>query len=693
MLLLLSAHAPAPPFALLQVVSGTGFEAAVAGVGVALSEGRTWLAGGSGPTAGDLAVWGALCAARQWDALRKGPKHAAVAAWADSVPAKLPAAAEALQLYMPAAAAASKAKKEAPKKAEEEDDGGSFEIGLKDAVEGGVVTRFPPEPSGFLHIGHAKAALLNEYFARQYKGKLILRFDDTNPAKENEDFVENIMADVAALGIVPDVVTYTSDHFEALINKAEELIRAGHCYVDDTPVDEMRAQRMDGIASKCRDNSVERNLAMWAEMVAGSEAGCKCCLRFKIDMSALNKTLRDPVAFRCNVTAPHHRTGSRFKCYPTYDCACPYVDAVEGVTHALRTSEYRDREAQYDWIQGAMNVRRVHIWDYSRLNFEFTTLSKRKLGWFVEAGKVPGWDDPRFPTVQGVRRRGLTVEALREFILSQGASRNLNLMTWEKLWTMNKRIIDPVCPRHTAVEQERVLLTLTGVTGPEQRTVLRHKKHPPAGEKTLWLAPQVWLDAADADALKVGEEATLMDWGNVIIRAKTAAADGQPATLSGELNLGGDVKKTTKLTWLAHLPAQADAALVPLELHEFDHLITKRKVEEEDKIEELFNEKSAWSRPAFGDCNMRALKKGEVLQLERKGYWIVDAPAADGKPVVLLSIPDGREAKPATPAAGAAPAAAGGAAALEAKREAKRLEKEKAKAAAAAAKGVAALAV
>ena len=346
--------------------------------------------------------------------------------------------------------------------------------------------------------------------------------------------MQNIMADVAALGIVPDVVTYTSDHFDALLVKAEELIRADKAYVDDTPVDEMRAQRMEGIESPCRANSVERNLAMWAEMVAGSDAGVRCCLRFKIDMQAPNKALRDPVAFRCNVATPHHRTGGRYKVYPTYDCACPYVDAIEGVTHALRTSEYRDREAQYVWIQAAMGCRTVHIWDYSRLNFEFTTLSKRKLGWFVDAGKVGGWDDPRFPTVQGVRRRGLTVEALREFILSQGASRNLNTMTWEKLWTMNKRVIDPVCPRHTAVESERVLLTLTNYApaAPEARAIPRHKKHAPAGDKTQWLGGAVWVDAADAAAVAVDEEVTLMDWGNVIIRAKAPAADGQPATLT-----------------------------------------------------------------------------------------------------------------------------------------------------------------
>ncbi len=345
--------------------------------------------------------------------------------------------------------------------------------------------------------------------------------------------MQAILADVAALEIVPDKITYTSDHFDALLVKAEELIRGGHMYADDTPVETMRAQRMDGIESACRSNSVERNLQLWAEMKAGSELGARCCMRFKISMSDPNKALRDPVAFRCNVAQPHHRTGARFKVYPTYDCACPFVDAVEGVTHALRTSEYRDREAQYVWIQNAMGMRKVHIWDYSRLNFEYTTLSKRKLGAFVASGAVEGWDDPRFPTVAGVRRRGLTVSALREFILSQGASKNINTMTWEKLWTMNKRVIDPVCPRHTAVESQRILLTLSGgPAAPEARTVARHKKHPPAGEKTQWRAAAVWLDAADAATVADGEEVTLMDWGNAIIHKVEKDASGAPIAAS-----------------------------------------------------------------------------------------------------------------------------------------------------------------
>ena len=664
---------------------GTGFEPALLELATTLGDGRTRLVPAAGVSAADVAVWGALSAASGWEKLRSKAPFKPVATWVTELSTAFPQGAQALEDYMPAAAKAAKAKVAAAAAARAEAaaskaaaaaasggapaaaasssisrdaSGGSFEIGLVDAVEGAVVTRFPPEPSGFLHIGHAKAALLNEYFARTYKGRLILRFDDTNPAKEKDDYVQAIMADVATLGIVPDVVTYSSDHFDALLAKAVELFKGGKCYVDDTPVELMREQRMHGIPSPKRDASVEENLARWGDMVAGNEAGRLCCVRFKIDMQHPNKALRDPVAWRCNVDVPHHRTGTKYKVYPTYDAACPFVDAAEGVTHALRTSEYKDREAQYQWIAAAMGLRKVHLWDYSRLNFEFTTLSKRKLGALVTAGAVSGWDDPRFPTVQGVARRGLQVPALREFILNQGASKNVNLQTWEKLWTFNKRVIDPVCPRHTAVETDKVLVTLAPGPGvpeqPEQRSVLKHKKHAPAGEKPQWRAQQLWIDGADAAVLAVGEEVTLMDWGNCVMGEQQRDGRGKVVAIAAVLKLDGDVKATKlKLHWLAHVPGVAAAQLVPLVLKEYGTLLSKKKFEEDDDVASLFNKDSEAQRHVMGDVACSQLKKGDVLQLERKGYFICDVPAgaldeatgAVASPAVLIGIPDGREKK------------------------------------------------
>jgi len=308
------------------------------------------------------------------------------------------------------------------------------EVDLPDAEVGKVCLRFAPEPSGYLHIGHSKAALLNKYFAEKYKGRLIVRFDDTNPAKESNEFVENLLKDIETLGIAYDAVTYTSDYFPQLMEMAEKLIREGKAYVDDTPREQMQEERMHGIESKYRNNSVEKNLELWKEMIAASERGLMCCLRGKLDMQDPNKSLRDPVYYRCN-PIPHHRIGSKYKLYPTYDFACPFVDSVEGITHALRSSEYHDRNAQYHRIQQDMGLRKVHIYEFSRLNLVYTLLSKRKLLWFVQNGKVDGWDDPRFPTVQGIVRRGLKIEALIHFILEQvnecaGILRSLHLSFW-----------------------------------------------------------------------------------------------------------------------------------------------------------------------------------------------------------------------------------------------------------------------
>lgn len=306
--------------------------------------------------------------------------------------------------------------------------GGSFDIGLdKATMMGKVVTRFPPEPSGYMHMGHAKAALLNHHYARDYQGKLILRFDDTNPSKEKSEYEDSIKEDLARLGITHDVFSHSSDHFEKIQAFGDQLIASGRAYIDNTPVDVMRDERSKGIDSKCRAHSVAENQRLWEEMKKATPEGLTCCMRALIDMKSPNGCMRDPTMYRCNLT-PHHKTGTQYKVYPTYDFTCPIVDSIEGVTHAMRTNEYHDRNEQYMWVLDALGLRKPEILDFSRLNFVYTTLSKRKLNWFVAEGKVDGWTDPRFPTVQGVLRRGLTVEALKEFMLRQGFSNMTNNM-------------------------------------------------------------------------------------------------------------------------------------------------------------------------------------------------------------------------------------------------------------------------
>ncbi|GAB2224372.1 hypothetical protein Drorol1_Dr00005127 [Drosera rotundifolia] len=636
--------------------SGSDFETACAYVDSYLLK-RTFLVAHDVSIA-DIALWSALAGTGQrWESLRKSKKYTNLVCWYNSITAEyqldaLWAAYSGKRGSGKSGAAQTKVQE--LQKQFKSPNGqnidkakvsgrSSSEIDLPNAEVGKVCLRFAPEPSGYLHIGHAKAALLNKYFAEKYEGRLIIRFDDTNPAKESSEFVDNLLKDIKTLGIVysDKDVTYTSDYFPQLMKMAEDLIQQGKAYVDDTPREQMKKERMDGTESKCRNNSVDKNIKLWKEMIAGSERGLMCCLRGKLDMQDPNKSLRDPVYYRCN-PMPHHRIGSKYKLYPTYDFACPFVDSVEGITHALRSSEYHDRNAQYHRIQDDMGLRKVHIYEFSRLNMVYTLLSKRKLLWFVQNDKVDGWDDPRFPTVQGIVRRGLKVEALIQFILEQGASKNLNLMEWDKLWTINKKIIDPVCPRHTAVIAEgRVLVTL--LDGPEKpyvRVIPRHKKYEGAGKKCTTYTKRIWIDHADAESISPDEEVTFMDWGNVIIKTIEKDEAGNVTHLTGVLHLEGSVKTTKlKLTWLP----ESDE-LIKLSLLEFDYLITKKKLEEDEDFVDVLNPCTRKETLALGDSNMRNLKHGEIIQLERKGYFRCDLTyLRPSKPVVLFAIPDGRQ--------------------------------------------------
>eukprot|EP01043_Picozoa_sp_COSAG02_P034105 COSAG02_NODE_2366_length_9052_cov_1.784541_4_plen_1632_part_00 len=507
-----------------------------------------------------------------------------------------------------------------------------------------VVTRFPPEPSGFLHIGHAKASMLNNYFAHeQYQGKLLLRFDDTNPSKEKEEFTEAILKDLQTLGIKPDKIVYTSDNFKLIESYLEKLLDSGDAYVDNTDVETMREERWNGIESKCRKHTPAENKALWAEMKKGTKAGQECVVRMRMDMSNPNKCLRDPGLYRVNLT-PHARTGTKFKVYPTYDFACPIVDAHDGVTHALRDRQYIDRDPMFEYFQKVMGLRKVYIWEFSRLNFKQCVLSKRKIQWFVDEGYVKGWDDPRVPTIQGITRRGLTVEALKLYILSQGSSKNVTNQSWDKIWTVNKKIIDPIVPRFTALASEKaVRVTITdGPKEVEFKRMPKHQKNPELGNKVTRFYKNVFIEAEDANTLDPkGEEVTLMAWGNVILGGRSKSG------FSGKLNPEGDKKKTKKLTWLADVND-----LVPVTLVTLDHLVNEDFDDNTGDSAAEFatfvkDPAKTWiETAALADPNVRTVKKGEIVQFERKGFYICDKPfTSAAAPAVFFLIPDGRQSK------------------------------------------------
>ncbi|XP_061384567.1 bifunctional glutamate/proline--tRNA ligase isoform X2 [Danaus plexippus] len=594
----------------------------------------------------DLAVFSALYASNKFQELSKTKTYNNITRWMKLIQAQEPVI-KALK-SIPADVLENLSKISSRSTPENKETGmrqeGKF-VELPHAEMGKVVVRFPPEASGYLHIGHAKAALLNQYYQEAFEGKLVMRFDDTNPAKENAEFEKVILEDVEMLEIKPDMFTHTSQYFDLMLQFCEKLIKEGKAFVDDTPAEQMKNEREQRIDSRNKSNSVEKNLQLWEEMKKGSDIGVQNCVRAIIDMQSANGCLRDPTIYRCK-PEPHPRTGTQYKVYPTYDFACPIVDSIEGVTHVLRTMEYHDRDPQFYWFIDALGLRKPYIWEYSRLSMTNTVLSKRKLTWFVEQGLVDGWDDPRMPTVRGVLRRGLTVEALRRFIRAQGSSRSVVFMEWDKIWAINKKVIDPVAPRFTALESKPVPVNLKGVTSDSTLDVPLHPKNPDVGNKKVWISKTLLIDQVDAKTLKEGENATFINYGNIMIDKIHKAADGTVTRIDATPNLDNkDYKKTLKLTWIAETP---QSPMVETYCVYFDHIISKPLLGKDEDFKKYIGHQTRWEVPMLGEMALESVKEGDIIQLQRRGFFRVDAAggrsALTGQvhPLVLLHVPDGR---------------------------------------------------
>jgi glutamyl-tRNA synthetase len=359
-------------------------------------------------------------------------------------------------------------------------------------------------------------------------------------------------------------------------------------------------------------------------MHSGSPDGQNWCLRARIDYASPNGALRDPVIDRYN-SIPNHRTGTTWHIYPTYDFCAPVLDAVEGVTLAGCTTEYCDRNAQYHWLQDALGLPRILIDDFWRLNFVQTALSKRQLSMIVQQRLVTGWDDPRMPTIRGILRRGLTVNALRELMGRQGASKNVLNLQWGALWALNKSKLDPVTPRYTAVAKNDVVSCMvTAVDAAYTHTRPTHGKNSALGDKVVHYARDILIEQNDANTFADGEQITLMNWGNAYVRdIKRDAASMKITSLTLDLNLPGDVKVTKrKTTWLAATPSN----LVPVELVSFVHLLTKDKFDPKtDVLEDFLARDTETMVRGFADCNGEELRQGAVVQFDRKGCYRLDA--------------------------------------------------------------------
>jgi len=516
---------------------------------------------------------------------------------------------------------------------------------LEGAVPGSVVTRFSLDHTGHLHVGHIKAVLLNDYYARRYKGRLIVRFDDTNPSKEKDECHESIMDDLKVLGVEPDVFVYTSDYFPTIRRYAMQMIEKGQAYMDDTSMEQINQERASRIASKHRNQTPDEAKEKFILMSSGKKDGAAWCLRAKIDMGSDIWAMRDPILFRQNLD-PHHRTGTTYKAYPTYAFACPVVDSLEGVTHALRIAKFHDHFSQYQWIQSTLGLRRVRIQAFSRINFMFTVLSKSKLKWFIEQGLVEGWEDVRFPTVRGLVRRGANLDALKNFIYSQGVSNRAVNMNWSKFWTENKKEIDKQAKPFMVIDaNHHVPLKVTNGPAVDANVYLSTACHPrdqSLGSRALRIGQDVILESTDVDGMEEGDEIVLIRWGLVKVTKITMAEDGhRVGSLEGVLIPNGESKMAKRnLSWVV-----ATGKNPIVELTEFDHLLTKCTLEEEDSLEENANRNNVAVTYVLGDSGLKTLQEHDIVKLDR-GYFRVDSPyRGEGKSIVLYMIPDGK-AKP-----------------------------------------------
>ncbi len=514
---------------------------------------------------------------------------------------------------------------------------------------GEVVTRFPPEPNGYLHIGHAKSICLNFGVAGEFGGHCNLRFDDTNPTKEEQEYIDAIERDVRWLGFDwGGEARFASDYFEQLYDWALFLIRAGKAYVDDQSQEEMRASRgtltEPGTDSPYRNRSVEENLDLFARMRAGEFPNGARVLRAKIDMASGNINLRDPVLYRI-LHAHHPRTGTAWSIYPSYDYAHGQSDAIEGVTHSLCTLEFADHKPLYDWLIETLPVpSRPRQYEFARLNLTYTLLSKRVLTGLVRGGHVEGWDDPRMPTIAGCRRRGVPAEAIRDFIGRIGVARADSLVDMAMFDASVREVLNRTAMRRMAVLHPlKVVIENYPEGDGEVLKAINNPEDPAAGTRPVRFTRELYVEREDfmeEPAKKFfrlfpGNEVRLRYAYFVTCREVVKDADGNvvelrctydPETRGGETPPDGRKVKAT-LHWVA----AADA--VPAEVRLFNPLFTTPEPNAGDFAAELNPE----SREGLTGCMLEpaAVEANDeaAMQFERLGYFCRDRDSAPGRPV------------------------------------------------------------
>ena len=514
--------------------------------------------------------------------------------------------------------------------------------------DGEVITRFPPEPNGYLHIGHAKSMCLNFGLADKYGGRCHMRFDDTNPAKEEEEYVESILQDVRWLGWDwGEHLYFASDHFDKLHDFAVDLIKKGKAYVDDLDQEQIRKYRgtltEPGVESPFRDRSVDDNLSLFRGMKEGEfEEGTKV-LRAKIDMASGNINMRDPVLYRILKT-PHHRTGEQWVIYPMYDFAHGQSDSVESVTHSICTMEYEDHRPLYDWFLDSLDVYHPQQIEFARLNLSNTVLSKRKLVQLVREGRVGGWDDPRMPTLAGLRRRGYTPESIRSFCEQVGVAKRQNVIDIAMLEHAVRDDLNRRTPRVLGVLRPlKVVIENYPEGQSDELDAINNPEDPDAGTRKLPFSRELYIERDDFMEdpprkffrLGPGREVRLR-YGYFITCTdviKDAAGEVvelrctyDPETRGGQAPDGRRVRGT--IHWVS-----AEHA-ISAEVRLYDHLFTSERPDDDDDFMTTLNPESLETvRNAKVEPSLADAVPGEKYQFERTGYFAVDP---DSQPSALV---------------------------------------------------------
>ncbi len=523
----------------------------------------------------------------------------------------------------------------------------------EDKYDGNIVTRFPPEPNGYLHLGHAKSICLNFGLAEKYQGKCNLRFDDTNPEKESQEYVDSIKKDINWLGFSwGEQEFYASDYFDQLYDFACDLIKKGKAYIDEQSAEEISKGRTNptepGIESPYRNRPVEESLQLFQDMKDGKFDEGACVLRAKIDMTSPNMHMRDPVMYRIK-KVNHHRTGDQWCIYPNYDFAHGQSDSIEKITHSVCTLEFEVHRPLYEWFIQELEIFPSRQYEFARLNLTYTVMSKRKLLELVENNLVSGWDDPRMPTISGVRRRGYTPKALKVFAQKIGVARRDGIIDLALLENCVREDLNQIADRKLGVLNP-IKLIITNYEGEETLQATNNPEQPEKGKRDLPFSNELYIDRSDfmenppspRKFFRLGPDREVRLKFAYIVHCHDFMknADGEieevyctydPDTKSGQDTSGKKVKGT--LGWVSAKHA------VDAEIRLYDRLFKTENLNDiDDDFKNHLNDSSLQVINAKVEPSLSAMKPNYQFQFERQGYFRVDEDSTDDKLVINRTV-------------------------------------------------------